>query len=321
MVAQLVSALTDLEKTEVAQIVQAESDRVRASQRAAIEDRIRKLASPPSESDRVRASQRAKEEEQVRQLACPPRGSEDTEEDKSKRCVEVFKFLKQLKQPQLWRSVAGLFVGEDGELDLAYAVSPDDLPALKYILESGAARGITYLSLDHNNLTGAASSAALAECLRQATWLKKLSLHQCDLRKDDVDVILPAIATIAGLKVLWLSENYLDDVTARSVVSVVLRSLPQMVHLSLSRNEVTKRGVTTLRTMTTPRPGLYLPTLDLQYPAGDDRSGTVAWWERYLARVRGVVSDLRTRPGDWALDLARLKTREQEAVDKIQRLS
>ena len=61
--------------------------------------------------------------------------------------------------------------------------------------------------------------------------------------------------------------------------------------------------------------------LDLQYPAGDNRSYTVAWWERRLARVRGVVSDLRTRPGDWADDLARLKAREQEAVDNIQRLS
>ena len=62
-------------------------------------------------------------------------------------------------------------------------------------------------------------------------------------------------------------------------------------------------------------------SLDLQDPAGDDRSGTVAWWERYLARVRGVVSDLRTRPGDWADDLALLKTFEQEAVDTIQRLT
>ena len=69
----------------------------------------------------------------------------DTEEDKSKRCVQVIKLLKQLKQPQLWRSVASLFVGEDGKLNLDYAVSPHDLPALKYILESGEAHGITYL--------------------------------------------------------------------------------------------------------------------------------------------------------------------------------
>ena len=69
----------------------------------------------------------------------------DTEEDKSKRCVAVLKLLEQLKQPQLWRSVAGLFVGEDGELNLNGVMSPDDLPALKYILESGSARGITHL--------------------------------------------------------------------------------------------------------------------------------------------------------------------------------
>ena len=69
----------------------------------------------------------------------------DTEKDKSKRCVDVFKLLKQRKQPQLWRSVAGLFVGEDGTLNLTGALSPEDLPALKYILESGAARGITHL--------------------------------------------------------------------------------------------------------------------------------------------------------------------------------
>ena len=41
--------------------------------------------------------------------------------------------------------MAGLFVGEDGKLNLDKAVSPDDLPALKYILESGVARGITHL--------------------------------------------------------------------------------------------------------------------------------------------------------------------------------
>ena len=69
----------------------------------------------------------------------------DTEKDKSSHCVQVLNYLKQLTQPQLWRSVAGFFVGEDGQLNLDYAVSPDDLPALKYILESGVARGITHL--------------------------------------------------------------------------------------------------------------------------------------------------------------------------------
>ena len=47
----------------------------------------------------------------------------------------------------------------------------------------------------------------------------------------------------------------------------------------------------------------------------------MVYWQRHLARVQTVVTELRTRPGDWARDLAQLKLLEQDAVDNIQRLS
>ena len=37
-------------------------------------------------------------------------------------------------------------------------------------------------SFDNNNFTGAATSTALAECVRQATWLKKLRQVHCTVK-------------------------------------------------------------------------------------------------------------------------------------------